>query len=967
VEQERLRMVEEKLRLEQDFAATKLQTSVRTSSAKAEAGRRREEKMRVEQERLRIKEERLRLEQEKLSIKKDLAAIKLQASLRQSSAKAEASRRREEKLRLNEEELRMDQEAAATTLQRSARGLSARNDVKTRCAAVFPEPTDDGIYVPWLKNADSSGVHTPDAVSRRDSANADALDDASEDLDPEEAWEAEADELVKTKSIKPEVANHNGIEPLSLGELTEPTLQTNVQESAPSPNSKNGSARGLTWRSDEDSHLNSVWDSEASVAEGATPLLDENVPLPPGIPNSVRARIPAHVMVTVLRLQRSFRNCIANKKAQAQLEASKTRLHSEDKANFATSGFTIGPRRLTLDSIKSVFEEFDKEKSDGLDTFDLFDALEKLWGQQPTTAQVTAMIESLGAYETNRLTLEQFLEAQSTDWSDIPSDGFDDFEITFSKASLGFDIWFDEQSEHIEVNNVLDPDVKGELAAGDTITAVNGAPLGLVNHPKLLQEKVKNLKRPLRIAFMRPLIKKVAQVDEIGENIPVEHLMEANSGAKVDDSNVEAIIEPSPDATVDVASSTADKIKVVFSSFDKNDSGELDTFNLGHAIQAIRGQLPSTPQIMAMIETLKVFETGKVTFQQFIDVLATDWSSITTADGIEDAYVVSVEKDELGFDVSFDELNGRLTIVEVVDSDLRSQVTVNDVLLAINGVPLGFISDLSAVRKKIKGARRPVRITFFRRDALDKVSEGPGQLPDLPVLQSASESTTKVAAHSAVTTPQAFESASEKTNEVGAQPASEMTNKLAAQARVTTLQVPDPASETTNKVAAQSTVTNLNQSEIEAIFKRFDWDESGKLDSFELSRAIEVAWGRAPTMTQVLAMIDGVSGDFSLSLEQFTNVLKTDWSTVSEPEEIDVAFDVLFSNDALGFEVAFDETSGEIYVDSITDSDLIGRLDIGDTVLAVDSVPLGAVSNPSVLTERVKSAKRPFQITFYKN
>ena len=867
------------------------------------------------------------------------AATTLQATARRSSAKAKANRRREEKLRVEQERQRMEQDIAATTLQGAARGSLARSELVKKRAEVTPELTDDGIYVPWLRNADSSGVHVPDVKSHRDSANADALDDVSEDLDPEEAWEAEADELVEARSTNTENTIYVGVEPPSLGDLPELAIPANIQESSPSPKSKHGTARGLTSGSEEDSHMNSVWESEASFsAEGTSPSRDEDIPLPPGIPNRVLARIPAHVMLNVLHLQRSFRRrCLAKKNSQAR-EASLPSGDGAHEGSTVAPAFTIGPERLTLYSINQVCEKFDREKSGKLDTFELYAAIGDLWGQLPTSAQVTAMIEYVGAHETNCLTFDQFIEVLSTDWSKVTRDGFDDFEIVFSKESLGFDIWFDEQAEHIEVNSVFDPNIKDRLAAGDIITTVNGAPLGLVNHPKLLQEKVRNLKRPLRIAFLRPLNKAVAGLDETEEKKSEESSVEAHVGEKTGNLNNGIAMEPSLDAPAAVARSTT-QIKLVFSSFDPKDSGELDTFDLGHAVQAVQGQLPSTPQIMAMIETLGVFEAGKVTFQQFLDVLATDWSSITTVDGIEDAYEVSVEKDELGFDVSFDELNGRLNVEEVVDSELRSQVAVKDVLLAINGVPLGFISDLHAVREKIKVARRPVRITFYRRDALDKINnEKPNQTQDEPELH-------------------------------GPQSASMTTNEAAAQPTVTTLEVPQPAIETTNTAAVRSTstVTSLNLSEIEAIFKRFDWDESGKLDSFELSRAVEVAWGRAPTMTQVLAMIDGVSGDFSLSLQQFVNVLKTDWSTLSEPEENDIAFDVMFSKDTLGFEVAFDETSGEIYVDSITDSDLIGRLDVGDTVLAVDNVPLGAVSDQNVLAERVKSVKRPFQISFYKN
>jgi hypothetical protein len=57
--------------------------------------------------------------------------------------------------------------------------------------------------------------------------------------------------------------------------------------------------------------------------------------------------------------------------------------------------------------------------------------------------------------------------------------------------------------------------------------------------------------------------------------------------------------------------------------------------------------------------------------------------------------------------------------------------------------------------------------------------------------------------------------------------------------------------------------------------------------------------------------------------------------------------------DYLGFESAFDEMNGEIYVKSIIDDDLAGRFSFGDTAIAVSGAPLGVVKHPSVFIERV--------------
>jgi Ca2+-binding EF-hand superfamily protein len=493
--------------------------------------------------------------------------------------------------------------------------------------------------------------------------------------------------------------------------------------------------------------------------------------------------------------------------------------------------------------LETIFKRFDYDGSGTLDSFELSDAVEAAWsGIIPTTAQITAMVESVGAHETNTLTYEQFAEVLSNDWP-VESDHGGSFELTFSKESLGFAIQFDELGGRIEVNSVADPDLKGELAAGDIIIAVNGAPLGFVKHPKALKEKVGPMKRPLRITFMRLMAKEAARLDETDENLAIASVNKARSVREAEIANAVASAASAP-TTSTVMAKTPSEVEAIFTSFDTDGSGDLDTFELLNAIQAVWGQAPTTAQIMAIIETLGVYDTGQISLQQFSDVLATDWSGITTVDGIEDAYEVMIEKDLLGFDVSFDEVNGRLAVKAVSDPEISAQVDVNDAILAVNGAPLGYVSDPVAVEKKIKGAQRPVRITFYRREALDKMSN-------------------------------------------------EVSNRVSESRLAQDVQLVFAAAAET---AAQSTVTAHHLSEIEAIFKRFDWDESGSLDSFELSSAVEAAWGRPPTMAQVLAMISATSSaDFSLSLQQFADVLATDWSGVLQNEHsVDVAYDVSF-------------------------------------------------------------------------
>jgi Ca2+-binding EF-hand superfamily protein/C-terminal processing protease CtpA/Prc len=165
--------------------------------------------------------------------------------------------------------------------------------------------------------------------------------------------------------------------------------------------------------------------------------------------------------------------------------------------------------------VGACFRRFDFDSSGDLDTFELASAVSELWGQPPTTAQVTAMVRATGALETNTLSLQQFTELLATDWSKIATEveataasnvqsanPSELYEVTFSEPSLGFGVSFDKVNSRIVVKEV-GPVTVGKVHTGDGVLAVNGAPLGKVNHPAALQQRMIPLRRPVTLTFVR--------------------------------------------------------------------------------------------------------------------------------------------------------------------------------------------------------------------------------------------------------------------------------------------------------------------------------------------------------------------------------------------------------------------------------------------------------------------------------
>ena len=158
--------------------------------------------------------------------------------------------------------------------------------------------------------------------------------------------------------------------------------------------------------------------------------------------------------------------------------------------------------------------------------------------------------------ERNALSFEQFEALVRTfDWQAAHDAPLPDnqFELDFPDQSLGFAVQDVPSRGTIVVSRLTNRALSEQLSLGATVLAVNGAPLGHVTDPGVLARKVGPLRRPIKITFERtPLVP-----SELNE----------------------------------------DRINDIFKTFDVDGSGDLDTFELFHAVGELMGKAPSTAQV----------------------------------------------------------------------------------------------------------------------------------------------------------------------------------------------------------------------------------------------------------------------------------------------------------------------------------------------------------------------------------
>ena len=164
------------------------------------------------------------------------------------------------------------------------------------------------------------------------------------------------------------------------------------------------------------------------------------------------------------------------------------------------------------------------------------------------------------------------------------------------------------------------------------------------------------------------------------------------------------------------------EIAEAFRKFDVDQSGDLSTFELSNAIAGLVKRSPAKVQVASMIAaTLQksaAAAADALTLDQFTTLCKTyDWKSDEFTKSLADSiYEQTFETRPFGFHVRKVERKGLIKVRKIDETapHLAGKVGVNDVIVAINGDPLGFVTDQSVLAQKIGRLALPIRITFER-------------------------------------------------------------------------------------------------------------------------------------------------------------------------------------------------------------------------------------------------------------
>ena len=186
--------------------------------------------------------------------------------------------------------------------------------------------------------------------------------------------------------------------------------------------------------------------------------------------------------------------------------------------------------------------------------------------------------------------------------------------------------------------------------------------------------------------------------------------------------------------------------RAVFARFDRRACGYMESFELAAAVQVLTGAVPSAAAVEAMVAFVSV-ERYRLSFAQFLRI-ATSFDFAAHAGGaaatarparggragkaaaMGQRYELECCGRSLGFRVRCVEKRGALVVSRVLDPNLSTAVSVNDRLLAVNGAPLGFVTNARALNRRVARLPRPLVATFERydpgraRDDFGRVADG---------------------------------------------------------------------------------------------------------------------------------------------------------------------------------------------------------------------------------------------------
>jgi hypothetical protein len=162
----------------------------------------------------------------------------------------------------------------------------------------------------------------------------------------------------------------------------------------------------------------------------------------------------------------------------------------------------------------------------------------------------------------------------------------------------------------------------------------------------------------------------------------------------------------------------------------------------------------------------------------------------------------------------------------------------------------------------------------------------------------------------------------------------------------------DAVAGASNTTMLSQTVRGLASEHIRSVFERFDVNSSGDLDTFELSSAVADLIGLKPSTLLVAAMVSAAGAEATnvLTIDQFDHLIRTfDWDSAASDSPLPMGlYEIVFRKERLGFRVRNVSSLGTIVVSVIIDSELNGKMNVKDTVLAINASPLGRVSDHKV-------------------
>ena len=156
------------------------------------------------------------------------------------------------------------------------------------------------------------------------------------------------------------------------------------------------------------------------------------------------------------------------------------------------------------------------------------------------------------------------------------------------------------------------------------------------------------------------------------------------------------------------------EIETTFRRYDHSSTGSLNTFELGAAIEELTGRKLAYKELARIVSLYKLGVTNSVSLEAFaLLVRERNWASNDLLSQ-EDCYDVNFLNQTLGFRVRTVPERGVIVVNRIVDATNFGRVGLGDVVLAVNGAPLGWVQAHTELADAVRCLPRPVKITFRR-------------------------------------------------------------------------------------------------------------------------------------------------------------------------------------------------------------------------------------------------------------